>query len=661
MSLQLKITLVFSFLVAVILMVIAAGVSKNLTISGRFDLFSDKATAVLHNLGNLRVSFEQQDNYVLEHYLTRSPKKQRELEAKLETDLKTSFDLAGMVIEDAQLVFAENKTAMGFNRDLESQRELLLLNRRTLDLSLKLEQHRDQFMRVFTSAEEKIQLRLLNLNDQSSVWISSIIAVDKGLKRIRELTEMVQTTEDPEVYPTLTPTASDTLITLKANLDVLEYQNYFFIKDLRADIDTIEKLLVSEDGLLPTAVSFLQTRDLQKKQLEKYQIDRRKDLENIDKFSTWLEQNIAASANKTRAENSSAIVWLVTFGTVVVVITMLVSFGMVQGIRRPLKHLTEYSRLLSRGDLTRRFDKLARDEFGTIGNMLNDVAAHLNNLVSEVMHAIGGIHSASDNLLTNNQKSLQRVSRIGSEIETLSAALQELGTSAVHIEAHTRDTQKEVDTIHQRIAQSSGLSKQNADKLAVLGSQMRETSGLVRSVRKSSEDINSVVAIIRAVAQQTNLLALNAAIEAARAGEEGRGFAVVADEVRELAARTQKSTEEIQDIVSSLQAQSRVAEEMVENSAESTNERIRDAQLLSEDMNAIGDGANIIKDMSAMIASSALEQGTVIQDVAKNIVLLADQLSENQGEFNDNVAQTQDLAQRAHGLQRLTSTFITQG
>jgi methyl-accepting chemotaxis protein len=611
-------------------------------------------------LGDIRVNIERQDNHVLEHYLTQNRNTQRSLEAKLVEDDRNLSEQSKNLSADIDKLFDDKSAESQFRRDTTVQGALIQLNQRALNLSLKLEDQRNEFGHQWTAIDRHLQRNLKDLNSQSAIWISSLLAINKGLRSLQELVDLVQTTQDPLVYPTLIPTAADILATMTTNLEILGYQHYFGVEELRKEVKELELLLAASDGLLPNAVNFLQTRDQQKAQLEKYQTARLEDLTRIEEFTGKLHKNIEASADKTHSENTSAVAWLIGLGLVITAITLLVSFGMVQGIRRPLKRLTEFSGRLSHGNLTQRMQGLTHDEFGTIGHLLNDVSIHLHQLVEEVINVVGSINSASDNLLTNNKKSLERVSRISAEIETLSAALQELGTSAVHIEEHTSNTLREVDKIHHRIAQSGELSQQNTNKLSQLGERMRDASGLVRSVRKSSDEINNVVAIISSIAEQTNLLALNAAIEAARAGEDGRGFAVVADEVRELAARTQKSTEEIREIVSNLQSQSRQAESMVETSLDSTQERINDAELFSQDMVAIGNAASTIKDMSAMIASSSLEQGEVIQDVAKNIVLLADQISANQNDFNDNLMQTQDLAGRAQTLRSLTSKFTIQ-
>ncbi|MCV5246145.1 methyl-accepting chemotaxis protein, partial [Escherichia coli] len=64
----------------------------------------------------------------------------------------------------------------------------------------------------------------------------------------------------------------------------------------------------------------------------------------------------------------------------------------------------------------------------------------------------------------------------------------------------------------------------------------------ISSLNQRTEEVSSILVVIKGIAEQTNLLALNAAIEAARAGEQGRGFAVVAEEVRNLASRTAEAT-----------------------------------------------------------------------------------------------------------------------
>src|SRR5690606_14034870 len=118
---------------------------------------------------------------------------------------------------------------------------------------------------------------------------------------------------------------------------------------------------------------------------------------------------------------------------------------------------------------------------------------------------------------------------------------------------------KQAETGHQSI-------QNNLQHNDLLSSTINHAVSVINSLATETTQIESVLEVINTIAEQTNLLALNAAIEAARAGEQGRGFAVVADEVRLLAQRTQKSTEEVQQMIESLQKNSKDAVSVIEQS-----------------------------------------------------------------------------------------------
>lgn len=309
------------------------------------------------------------------------------------------------------------------------------------------------------------------------------------------------------------------------------------------------------------------------------------------------------------------------------------------------------------GDLTRRLPTSSGDEIAELAHNFNRVMEQISGIIRNVMVVTDKVHGnvqivsgATDSTVSSTGQQLK-------EIELVAAALQELSHSANEVARHaeaTADRTKETAKFAEEGSKIVGSSRDTVNRLT---DQIEATAQKINTLKLSSENIGSVMEVIRSIAEQTNLLALNAAIEAARAGEQGRGFAVVADEVRSLAQKTQASTEEIESIIVQLQRAADEAHQSMNTSTASVQETIESSTQVSNSLERIRSNIDTINEMNHQIANASDEQSSVANEVSKNITAihaLSERVSENTTVISENSTQ---LANESAELSREMGNF----
>ncbi|WP_413694635.1 methyl-accepting chemotaxis protein [Pseudomonas sp. BIGb0408] len=255
--------------------------------------------------------------------------------------------------------------------------------------------------------------------------------------------------------------------------------------------------------------------------------------------------------------------------------------------------------------------------------------------------------SANDRLINSEHAAVDQVSTAATE---MSAAVHEVARSA----QGAADAVRNAETQSRDGARVVGATIQSIRQLAL---EVESASDSIQSLEQDAGKIGEVLAVIRGIAEQTNLLALNAAIEAARAGEQGRGFAVVADDVLALAARTQESTKDIQDMIQRLQGGVQNAVKATHAGSVKARESVEQATGVDQALSDTGDSLQRINDMAAQIATACEEQSSVTEEIARNISDIRELSNEAAHTSQQSTAASQRLSELSNDLARLVGRF----
>lgn len=361
-----------------------------------------------------------------------------------------------------------------------------------------------------------------------------------------------------------------------------------------------------------------------------------------------LEVSESAHSNNL---NALAFVLLAIIANIIISI-VLVNRAVVLPSRQLIKTITN----ISKGRLGDEITITRQDELGQLADASRELQSFLKNLAQQLSATNNHLLSASSALNDATDGVKGRVDAAHDTTEHVASAMAEMSATSQEVASHAAEAANAAKEADHAATESASTMQSAQASVNRLSEQVGKTVETVKKLAEDTNEVGTVLSVIRGIAEQTNLLALNAAIEAARAGEQGRGFAVVADEVRTLAQKTQQSTEEIEGIIHNVQNGAKETVSVMDASYETTNQSASLFKDATEKLGVVTHSVERITDLSHQVATAAEEQTNVAEDITRTIVQVSDLVEETVGsvaatrttalELSDMAGQTDELAKR---------------
>ncbi len=310
----------------------------------------------------------------------------------------------------------------------------------------------------------------------------------------------------------------------------------------------------------------------------------------------------------------------------VVVATGLVSRNLLNSIGGEPADMVRMAQRLADGELNLPVDSSKPEglmqALMEMANAWRDVVTRLHQSSATIGHASNEILDAAGQTSQRMDNQQEAVELVVQAADQTTSTIQEIARSAASSADGSADARKAFSAMQ-------GTMQQMIDQQGRVLDDIRSAGQVVNNLASDVGQINSVLEVIRAIAEQTNLLALNAAIEAARAGEQGRGFAVVADEVRSLATRTRTATDEIVGMINTLQQSSGQAVKTMQGSEDQTHVLERETQAVLGSLGTLDTSLQDLHTLAFQIAAAAEEQASTIREVNEHMHQLHSMTAEN--------------------------------
>jgi len=330
-----------------------------------------------------------------------------------------------------------------------------------------------------------------------------------------------------------------------------------------------------------------------------------------------------------------------------------------RNITRPLKQAVLAMQDIAHGEgnLSNRLQFNSNDEIGQLAQGFNSFAERIEELIKHAARTTGEVTGAVSRTRATTQQISQKVLAQESETEQVATAVMEMTATISEIAKNAQVAENSAKAASKEAETGQTIVEESAEAIQALSKEIKTATDIITEVEKNSEEIGTMLDVIKGIADQTNLLALNAAIEAARAGEQGRGFAVVAEEVRNLAIRTQESTGEIEAIIDRLQSNTQQAVSAMQTGNEAAHNNVEQSERTRRSLQAIAAAINTINEMNTQIASTSEQQAAVAEGINRNIVSISDDSKDAADQAKVTLECAEKLGQVATELETIIRQF----
>ncbi|WP_339732715.1 methyl-accepting chemotaxis protein [uncultured Pseudomonas sp.] len=327
-------------------------------------------------------------------------------------------------------------------------------------------------------------------------------------------------------------------------------------------------------------------------------------------FRTHAYEDFQETLAQTRTDNATTTRVGFALSAILVLLISIASVLVIRGTMANVRGVITSLQAIARGDgdLTRRVNVDSNDEIGEMIQLFNSFIDKLQGTIRQIIEAASPLAGMSQELYRLTQDSKENSRSQQGHTDSISRDILTMTNSIQEVAHRSQQASEEAGAASQQADQARKNIGSLSSSISDLGSSVMSAVSAMQQLEEETQQVGSVLTVIRSIAEQTNLLALNAAIEAARAGEQGRGFAVVADEVRNLASKTAASTAEIQNIILRLQNSANGVLSVMTANGEKAQASIERSVQATQILEAIAGAVGHINQLNAGIAQFTQEQ-----------------------------------------------------